>query len=232
MISSFFISLREGLEVALILSVILINLARLKRRDLERSLYLGISLGIIFVTIAGFLGLSEASILADQSDIFEAVMMLLASGLIIYFIAWISTGTINVGGQAGNNLGNDLSKFSLVTLGFVTIFRDGLELIVFNLASSTVQIDSFVRGTTAGIFVAVVIAYILLKTSLKLNISILFKILGLILIYFGAEMFAEGFLHLLTLKGEIYETVLMVVYILPALYIFLRKNITKQIYKK
>jgi len=231
MLSSFFIAFREGLEVALILGVVLINLSQLKRKELNQSLYLGVLTGLALVAMVGVVGFDEASFLSQNSEVFSGTMLLLAAAMIAYFIAWVSTETIHLGKQVRTSLGSELSKYSLAILGFVTVFRDGLELIVFNLAKNSVGLGNFAAGTFLGIITAVALTYVVFRGSLKLNINLIFKILGYVLIYFGAEMFAEGVIALISKGDEAYETALLILYAVPVLYIFIRKDLAKLTYK-
>jgi high-affinity iron transporter len=85
-------------------------------------------------------------------------------------------------------------------------------------------------GSIIGIVLAIVIAIVIFKTSIKLNLGLIFKGLGIVLILVGGEMFGEG-LEKLFDGGEMLETIGMIVFIVFSLSIFLKKDIQK-LFKK
>jgi len=90
MLDSLLLSLREGLEAALIIGIILSQLVRLERRDLAKFVYIGAILGFIVSAVGGLIGFTEAQEAEEASEeIFEGIMMLLSAGLIAYFILWL-----------------------------------------------------------------------------------------------------------------------------------------------
>jgi high-affinity iron transporter len=54
---------------------------------------------------------------------------------------------------------------------------------------------------------------------------LIFKILGFILIYLGAEMFAEGIIGIIELREDPFEMILMAIFLLPSLYFFFINDI-------
>lgn len=227
--SSFLIALREGLEAALIIGIILINLRQTKREDLKRPLFLGLLLGAAAAIFSGLLGIREVLALKGNSEnIFEGSMLLLAASLIGYFVVWVGTRTLNVGREVRKQIDSNISVFGITLLGFITVFRDGLELAVFNLAKTGSGISQIVAGTVAGLIVAITVVYAIFKTSFNLNINLVFKILGLVLIYIGAEMFAEGVFKFISINEDTYGIWLMLLFILPSLYFFFRNDLSRR----
>lgn len=230
--SSFLIALREGLEAALIIGIVLINLRQTKREDLKQPLFLGLLLGAVAAIFSGLLGIREVLALKGNSEnIFEGIMLLLASGLIGYFVVWVGTRTLNVSNEVQKQIDSNISGFGITLLGFVTVFRDGLELAVFNLAKMESGIPQIVAGTFAGLIVAITIVYVIFKTSFNLNINLVFKILGLVLIYIGAQMFTEGILKFVSINEDTYGIWIMLLFILPSLYFFFRNDLSRQLKK-
>lgn len=228
--TSFLIAFREGLEAALIVGIILVNLRQIKREDLRRPLFLGLVLGAVMAIVFGLLGIREVLALKGNSeDIFEGIMLLLASGLIGYFIVWVGTRTINVSKEVRKQVNSDANAYSLTTLGFITVFRDGLELAVFNLAKAGGGISQIITGTILGLVAAIGIVYVIFKTSFGLNINLLFKILGVVLIYLGAQMFAEGIFKFISINQDVYEVWLMLLFVLPSVYFFFRNSSGKRL---
>ncbi|MEQ8154359.1 MAG: FTR1 family protein [Clostridiaceae bacterium] len=228
MVSSLFLSFREGLEGALVVGVILAYLLNIGRKDLTKFVYYGALSGVAISLIGGFIGFREASELGEKGkETFENVMKLAAAGLIMYFIVWIGTQSKNISADIKNKAGSNTNAAGLFLLSFLSVFREGMELCIFTLTKISENASGIAAGTALGIILAVIITYIIFKSSIKLNLKLIFKVLGLLLIYLGAEMFAEGILGLAELGEEPFEALFMALFAIPSLYIFLKKDIQK-----
>lgn len=230
MIDSLFLSLREGLEAALIIGIILSQLVRLERKDLAKFVYIGAILGFIVSAVGGLIGFTEAQEAEEASEeIFEGIMMLLSAGLIAYFILWLhrnhgSTSSVT------SKVTKNTNGIGLLVLSFLSVFREGMELVIFNLTQITESAFLVATGSIIGIVLAIAIAVVIFKTSVKLNLGLIFKGLGIVLILVGGEMFGEG-LEKLFDGGEMLETIGLLVFIVFSLSIFLKKDIQK-LFKK
>src|SRR4051794_17474920 len=131
--SSLALSLREGLEASLIIGIILAHVTKIGRKDLKYSVFIGAAAGLIFSLVFGFIGFNEAKELEEESEeIFEGVMMLLAAGLIAYFILWLHRNK-EMTSSVTSKISRSSSKWGLIVLAFLSVFREGTELIIFNL---------------------------------------------------------------------------------------------------
>lgn len=228
MISSLLLSFREGLEAALVIAIILAYLFQSGRKDIAKFVYSGAITGIVVSLIGGFLGFREAKELGEESEaIFEGVMMLIASGLIAYFIIWMGNQANNISSDIKNKVKNNTNAIGLLILSFLSVFREGMELVIFTLTKIDQKASDVALGSGIGIILAIALTYIIFKSSIKFNLKLIFKILGLVLIYIGAEMFAEGILKFVAVEEEMSETILMALFIVPSLYIFLKSDIKK-----
>src|SRR3989339_467463 len=97
MLTSFLLSFRESLEAALVVGILLAYLLQIGRKDLSKFVYSGALLGFIISVIGGFIGFREVKELGEElEEAFEGIMMLVASGLIAYFVVWIGSQTRNI----------------------------------------------------------------------------------------------------------------------------------------
>lgn len=193
MLSSLLLSFREGFEAVLIVGIILTYLSQTNKKRLSLFVYWGVFAGAVLSVVGGLLSFNEAQRLEESSKgIFEAYMMLIASGLIAYFVVWMSNQNRNISSSIKNNVDKNSTAVGLFLLTFLSVFREGVELITFLLAKVSENAVSVAAGTSIGIILAVALGIILFKTSAKLNIKIIFKILGIILIFLGADLFGEA----------------------------------------
>jgi high-affinity iron transporter len=174
MISSLVLSLREGLEAALIIGIVLGALRRTGRSDLNRSLWAGvISAFIVSLLAAVLLRLVDQELTGTAEQIFEGVTLLLEGK--------VSRAELGQGGGA------------LFLLAFIAVLREGIELALYLTASSlTSSTFQTLLGTSIGLLSAGVLGYLLYSTTLRLNLQRFFQVTSVILILFAAGLIAHS----------------------------------------
>ena len=232
MLSSFFLSFREGLEAALIIGILLVQLNKIERKELSKYVLLGALFGFIVSVIGGYISFHVFHGMGEASEaLFEGWMRILAAGLIAYFILWLHKND-NVSHHIQSKVESNSSIVGLFILSFLSVFREGMELVIFNLTQVSENASTIALGSMIGVMIAILLAYTIFKTSVKLNLSVIFKVLGIVLIFLGGEMFAEGLVKVIEGGGEALENISLLLFIVPALYIFLKNDIQKKFSKK
>ncbi|MDS1030494.1 FTR1 family protein [Bacillota bacterium LX-D] len=228
MFSSLLLSFREGLEAALVVAIILAYLHQSGKKASVKFVYYGVLIGVAVSLFGGFIGFREAQELGEKSEeLFEGIMMLVASGLIIYFIVWMGNQSNNISADIKNKVKSSSNAVGLLVLSFLSVFREGVELCIFTFTKISEKAPNVALGSGIGIVLAIILTYIIFKTSIKFNLKLIFKGLGLILIYLGADMFAEGILKFIPMEEEPFEAILMALFVIPSLYFFMKSDIQK-----
>jgi high-affinity iron transporter len=200
MLQAFIITLREGVEAALIVGITLAYLAKIGRNDLRKSVYAALA-----VAFAGSIAVAVVlSRLNWNQDIFEGWVMLVAAVFVITMIVFMmKTGRrlkgeieSKVGLLAGGNAG-----ISLFLFVFLMVLREGVEtvLILSAVSLNSSQLLSFV-GTLLGVIVAVLFGVMFVKGSVKINLQKFFKVTTAILFLVAAQLVISG-LHELSENG-------------------------------
>jgi high-affinity iron transporter len=205
LIASFIITLRETLEAALIVGIILSYLARTKQTRYNFVVYLGVIAGIgvsiigafLFVTLAGgFSGRAE--------EIFEGVATLVGAILLTTMILWMMKQK-HIAKELEQKVAIELDeahKLGLFSLVFVSVLREGIETVIFLGAASFVSTDNTLFGAFAGILVAIILGYVIFAGAVKINIKKFFNVTSIVLIFFAAGLVAYG-IHELQEAGVI-----------------------------
>ncbi len=198
MLSSFLITLREGLEAALIIGIILAYLARTDNRQGFKPVWLGTSLAVLVSLIAG----TAVYILAGEfsgraEEIFEGLAMFVAAGILTWMIFWMRKQAVNIKAHLHAQIQSVLTSGSsrgLVILAFVVVVREGIETVLFLFAATRVTESPllFTVGGFLGLAIAIVIGYSIYKGSSKLNLRVFFNVTSLVLIFFAAGLLAHG----------------------------------------
>ncbi len=198
MLSSLLITLREGLEAALIIGIILAYLARTGNRRSFKPVWLGTSLAVLVSLIAGaaiYLLTEEFS--GQAEEIFEGLAMFVAVGVLTWMIFWMRKQAVNIKAHLHTQIQSVLiggSSFGLVILAFVVVVREGIETVLFLFAATRVAESPllFTLGGLLGLVIAVGIGYSIYKGSSRLNLRTFFNATSVVLIVFAAGLLAYG----------------------------------------
>jgi high-affinity iron transporter len=197
MLASFLLSLREGLEAALIIGIVLGVLVKLKRTDLNGVVWRGVGLAALLSLLAAIaLNLLGMEFEGKGEEIFEGVAMLLAAGVLTWMILWMK----NHGGTLKSEIEEQTNQAALgkgqkalFALAFLAVFREGIELALFLLAarltSSPLQTIS---GALLGLSGAAVLGWILFTSTMRLSLRNFFGATNILLIIFAAGLVGLG----------------------------------------
>lgn len=198
MLSSLLITLREGLEAALIIGIVLAYLAQTGNRRAFRPVWLGTGLAVIASLIAGAaVYFTAGELTAPGEQIFEGVATLTAAGILTWMIFWMRRQAINIKGQLQAEIRSALgsgSSWGLVGLAFVAVAREGIETVLFLFAATRVA-ESAILSTSGGLIglaVAIAIGYTIYKGTSRLNLRTFFNITSILLIFFAAGLLAHS----------------------------------------
>src|SRR5271170_7639554 len=200
MLQAFIITLREGVEAALIVGITLAYLAKIGRNDLRKAVYAALA--------AAFVGSIGMAILLSRfnlnEDIFEGWVMLIAAVFVVTMIVFMM--------KTGRKLKGDIeTKVGLFARGdawiglflfvFLMVLREGAEtvLILSAVTLNSSELMSFI-GTVMGIVVAVLFGVMFVKGSVKINLQKFFKVTTAILFLVAGQLVISG-LHELSENG-------------------------------
>lgn len=197
MLNSLLITLREGLEAALIIGIILGYLSKVNQKQLGRYIYAGVGLGVLASILAAYIFEVFAGGFEGKSEqIFEGVVMLVAVAILTSMILWMNRQSKSLKSDIQQKIdsaigGNQI--FGLVSLAFVSVFREGIEIVLFMNASifSSSKENSLIGGIL-GLVMAMAIAYLVFKTTANLDLKKFFLYTGIFIIFISAGLFTHG----------------------------------------
>jgi len=196
MLPSILLSLREGLEAALIIGIILSMLTRLNSQHLKIVVWQGAAAAIAASLLAGmglnFLGLEFEG---KAEEIFEGLATLFAAGVLTWMIFWMQKQGQDLKKKIESDTNQAIStgKKALFSLAFITVFREGLELAVFLLATSFVSGGKLTLvGASIGLLSAVILGWAIFSYSNRLNLNMFFLATNILLILFASGLVAYG----------------------------------------
>ncbi|HLC23947.1 MAG TPA: iron uptake transporter permease EfeU [Dehalococcoidia bacterium] len=208
MLSSLLITLREGLEAALIIGIMLAYLSRTANRQGFKQVWLGTALAVLVSLAAGVAIYFTAGELEGRSEqIFEGIAAVSAAGVLTWMIFWMRRQSVNIKAHLHADIQSALksgASLGLVLLAFVAVVREGVETVLFLFAATQTAESSvaFTLGGLVGLALAVVIGYTIYRGTSRLNLRSFFNVTGLLLILFAAGLLAHG-IHELNEAGII-----------------------------
>lgn len=197
MLPSFLLSLREGLEIALIIGIVLGALVKIGRPDLKGVVWAG-TFSAIFASLACALFLTAvgASLEGQAEEIFEGFTMFLAAGVLTWMIFWMNAQSRNLRQEIESGVRQATltgGKRGLFLLAFIAVLREGIELALFLSAAAFVTDD---RLTVAGLFLGLLLAAFLgwsfFASTNRLNLRRFFGVTSFFLLLFAAGLVAHG----------------------------------------
>ncbi|MDP4145841.1 MAG: FTR1 family protein [Bacillota bacterium] len=225
------ISLRECLEMLIVIVSLLAYVVKIDKKYLMKYIIGGSLAGLGTSIVGGLIVYRQAEQLQGFSkDIFMGSMMLFLCFLILYYMVWIKNQQKFTEMSLEDKYNIKATALGLFAFSLLNVFRECIEIILFILPS-IMQSLSILFGTLIGAALAILIMFLVYKTTLKLSLTIIFDILTLVLIFVGSLMFGEGLSLLIPLKTGSLETAGKLIFALPTLYLFLKGRLRKYIRK-
>jgi high-affinity iron transporter len=194
--SAFLITLREGIEAALIISILLAYLRQVGEEGQARLVWIGSAAAIVVSLAAGAVlsGIgAEFDGTAEQA--FEGLVTLFAVSVLTWMIFWMR----RQGGRVKSELQQRVDAallgggLALGSLAFVAVLREGIETALFLYGAEQAAgqgLLATVLGGLIGLSVAAVLGYLLYRGGLRLNLRVFFRVTGVLIIIVAAGLFA------------------------------------------
>jgi high-affinity iron transporter len=198
LIPTYVIGLREGLEAALIVSIVAAFLRRQGNREALRYVWLGVALAVVLCTAVGIaLQLFDEQLPQAQQEQLETVVGVCAVAIVTFMIVWMRRNAAGLRGEIERNAAAALATGSvagLVAMAFFAVLREGLETAVFLLAAFQASGNALAAGFGAllGILTAVVIGAGLYRGGIRINLARFFKVTAVFLVLIAAGLLATA----------------------------------------
>jgi high-affinity iron transporter len=202
LLQAFIVTLREGVEAALIVGITLAYLSKIQRPELRKSVFW--ALGSAFVASIGVAIL--LSRFQFNEDLFEGWVMLAAAFFVVTMIVFMMRTGRKLKGQIENRIGSLASRgsqFGIFLFVFLMVLREGAEtvLILSGVTLDSSALLSFL-GTLFGVIAAVAFGVMFVKGSVRINLQKFFRVTSVILFFVAAQLVVSG-LHELSENGVI-----------------------------
>ena len=197
MFANYLIGLREGLEAALVIGILVAYVVKTGHRDRLGSIWMGSALAVaISVIFGGLLTLTSRSLSPQAEAAFAGVMSVLAVGLVTWMVFWMRRTAREMRGELHGRLDKAMSTsgIALGVVALVAVLREGLETALFLWATTSASTGpgAALLGALLGIATAVAIGWGVFRGALSLNLATFFTWTGGLLIVVAAGVRAYG----------------------------------------
>jgi high-affinity iron transporter len=193
--ASFLITLREGLEITLVLAIVTAYLVKTGRRSDLRAVYTGAVLAALACIVAGVLVHSFTDGLEGKAEqVTEGSLALAACAVLTWMIFWMRRNARSLGGELRAKVDAATTVKALTVLAFVAVAREGFETALFLLGAEQGNStgSDVVIGGLAGLAVAAVLGLVIYAGGRRINLGTLFRYTGIVMILFAAGLFGKG----------------------------------------
>jgi len=195
MLSAFLIALREGVEAALVVGIILVYLSRTGRAHLSRFVWSGVALAAA-LSLAVAVALDRYRI---SEDGFEGLMLLLASLFVVTMIVWMNRVARHLKKEIEQKVesyavrAGRAAGWGIFLFVFLMVLREGAELALIlravELSSEGLQTCI---GTLAGIAAAIAVGVFFFKGTLRVPLHRFFAVTSVILMLVAFQIALTG----------------------------------------
>ena len=199
MLANFMIGLREGLEAALVVGILVAYLRKQERHKDVRAVSVGVIAAILVSLLAGLLlSILVADTEAGTNQIIGASASVLAVIFVTWMIFWMAKHSRSLPSEMHNKLAKVSSTFAVVGIGFFAVVREGIETSIFlwSATNASEQGITPIFGAIIGLAAAAGIGYGIYRGSLKLNLRLFFAVTSGFLILVSAGILAYAVMEL------------------------------------
>jgi high-affinity iron transporter len=194
---AFLLALREGMEIALIIGIVLSAVRKTNRKELSKDVWGGAALAaVLSVALALVLTGLGTSLEGRTEQIFEGLMMLGAAIILTWMIFWMQSQSRVIKTGLETDVRRAVSKsgaWALFTLAFVAVAREGVELALFLTATALASAPgATLLGALLGLGAAALIGWAFFSATIRMNLHLFFQVTSILLILFAAGLVAHG----------------------------------------
>jgi len=197
MLSTFIIALREGLEAALIVGILVAYLVKTGRKGLLAPLWAGVSLAVVVSLATGaFLTITSTELSARGEEFFAGTTSFLAVGFVTWMVFWMKRTARHLKGQLEGQMSTAVlaGPLALAAAAFFAVVREGLETSLFIYANfkTVSSTPTATVGLVLGLGLAITLGYLIYRSSIKINLSKFFNYTGIALVVVAAGVLSYG----------------------------------------
>lgn len=202
MLATFLIGLREGLEAALVVGILVAYVTRMGRRDVLPRLWAGVGLAIVLALgIGAVLTFGAYTLTFEAQELIGGLLSLVTVAMVTWMIFWMQKTARTMKSSLEAGVDRALAAgglWAVVVIGFISVAREGIEttLLLWSMVQSFGDAPAALVGAVLGLVAAVALGWLLARGMLRINLRVFFAATGAFLVVVAAGVLAYGVLDL------------------------------------
>ncbi len=201
MLANYLIGLREGLEAALVVSILIAYLVRTDRRDLLPRIWAGVGFAAgLSLAFGALLTYGPRGLSFEAQELIGGVLSIVAVGFVTWMIFWMARAARGLGAHLREAVDGaaEAGRWSLAIVAALAVGREGLETALFLWAATQAATSDggsgpvALAGAALGLATAVALGWAIYRGALRINLSTFFTWTGAFLIVVAAGVLSYG----------------------------------------
>lgn len=197
MLANLLIGLREGLEAALVIGILVAYLVKIQRRDVLPKLWAGVAIAVgLSILVGVFLETGLAELEGAPEEILAGSLSIAAAALVTWMVFWMAKTARNLKSHLEGNIDRSLAGtgVGLMFVAFLAVGREGIETALFIWAAATATGETWLPllGAILGLGLAALLGYLIYLGSLRLDLRKFFTWSGALLVLVAGGVLVYG----------------------------------------
>lgn len=197
MLAAFLITLREGLEAALIVSILIAYLVKSDRSESVKYVWAGVGAAAVFsLAVGGALAVAADELPESAQAAFEGVMALLAVAFVTWMVFWMARNARALKSELHSHVDAAAAAGAgaVAAMAFIAVSREGFETALFLWSSLQTTGGGWlaILGGLLGLATSIALGLLIYRGALRVNLATFFKWTGVALIIIAAGVFTYG----------------------------------------
>lgn len=196
MFQNFLIGLREGLEAALVVGLLLAYVRKTGKAHLVPKIWMGVLAAVgVSLGFGALLTFGPRGLTFEAQEAIGGSLSIIAVGFVTWMIFWMAENSKHLSRELGQKIdAAQASTATVVVIAALAVGREGLETALFLWAASQSAGSGAMAlvGALLGIIIAIALAWLIMRGVLKLNLATFFRYTGIFLIFIAAGVLAYG----------------------------------------